>query len=189
MTTPLNSQPKNLRATLPVKHDVIVLLKQDHVEVKKLFAQFEKLAEKDDIQGKVKVANKICAELIVHTSAEEEIFYPKARAATHEDGLLNEAEVEHDSAKDLIAQIQQMNSQDPMYDAKVKVLGEYINHHVEEEETEMFPKVRRSKQLDLRALAAKFTALKKKLMDQLIDSTGEVNPQRLRAMIGNSASH
>lgn len=184
MRTATNVQSIKPTSPSAVKHDVIVLLKNDHDAVKKLFTQFEKLAKKDDIKGKVKIANKICSELIAHTIAEEEIFYPGARAVTHDDDMLNEAVVEHDSSKDLIAQIQGMSPEDPMYDAKVKVLGEYINHHVDEEESEMFPMVRKVKELDLRALAAAFTTRKKKVMQQLCNIEGEIDPKQLRALIG-----
>lgn len=189
MKTVSTEQPKKSPATNEVKHDVIVLLKNDHAEVKKLFKQFDKLAEKEDIEGKVQIANKICSELVAHTLAEEEIFYPGARAATEDDDMLNEAVVEHDSAKDLISQIQAMNPEDPMYNAKVTVLGEYINHHVEEEETEMFPEVRESKELDLRDLAVKFTVRKEEILKQLSAADGGLDEQQLRILIGAAAHH
>ena len=87
----------------------------------------------------------ICAELTAHATAEEEIFYPAARAAIDKVELIDEADIEHASAKDLIAQIEGSSPSDGHYDAKVKVLGEYIDHHVQEEEGEIFPKVRRAK--------------------------------------------
>ncbi|MGQ2965253.1 hemerythrin domain-containing protein [Methylophilus sp.] len=178
------SSPVKSTAATSVKHDVIVLLKNDHAEVKKMFKQFDKLAEKGDNKGKVQIANKICAELIAHTMAEEEAFYPGARAAIDDDAMLNEAVVEHDSAKDLIAQIQSMDPADPMYDAKVTVLGEYINHHVEEEETEMFPEVRKSKELDLRELAVTFSRRKQEILGQLQGADGEIDAQQLKKLIG-----
>lgn len=186
MRTASNVQSKKSVNATPVKHDVIVLLKHDHNAVKKMFKQFEKLAEKEDTEGKVQIANQICAELIAHTIAEEEIFYPGAREVTQDDDMLNEAVVEHDSAKDLIAQIQTMEPEDPMYDAKVKVLGEYIEHHVEEEETEMFPAVRETKELNLRELAVAFTARKEEIMSQLSGKGGEIDPQQIRTMIGTA---
>lgn len=177
------------KQSTPVKHDAIVLLKQDHAEVKKMFNQYEKLAKKKDIEGKVLMANKICAELIAHTIAEEEIFYPAAREAIQDEDMLNEAKVEHDSAKDLIAQIQSMDPEDPMYDAKVKVLGEYITHHVEEEETEMFPMVRESKKVDLKDMGSLLASRKEEVMEELCDMEGEIDPQQLQAKIGMSAKH
>lgn len=171
------------------KHDVIVLLKQDHMAVKKLFRQYETLAKQADSTAKIEIAQQICAELIAHTLVEEEIFYPAALQATQDSGMFNEAKVEHDSAKDLIAQIQRMDPQDEMYDAKVKVLGEYITHHVQEEENEMFPKVRESGQVDLKALATTLQQRKQALMQELCDSSGKVLPQRLMSKLGLSPAH
>lgn len=184
-----NKQASTSKASTTIKHDAIVLLKQDHAEVKKMFKQFDKLAEKEDIEGKTQIANKICAELIAHTIAEEEIFYPAARQATQDDDMLNEANVEHESAKSLIAQIQSMDPADPMYDAKVTVLGEYINHHVEEEETEMFPMVKKSKELDLKEMGALIAARKEELLSELCDMEGEIDPQQLKAKLGMDAKH
>jgi hemerythrin-like domain-containing protein len=184
-----NKQASTSKASTAMKHDAIVLLKQDHAEVKKMFKQFDKLAEKEDIEGKTQIANKICAELIAHTIAEEEIFYPAARQATQDDDMLNEANVEHESAKSLIAQIQSMDPADPMYDAKVTVLGEYINHHVEEEETEMFPMVKKSKELDLKEMGAQIAARKEELLSELCDMEGEIDPQQLKAKLGMDAKH
>lgn len=186
---PASKQASASKQSSAVKHDAIVLLKQDHAEVKKMFKQFDKLAEKEDVEGKVQIANKICAELIAHTMAEEEIFYPAARQATEEEDMFNEANVEHDSAKELIAQIQSMDPADPMYDAKVTVLGEYINHHVEEEEGEMFPMVKKSKELDLKEMGAQIAARKEELLTELCDIDGEIDPQQLQAKLGMNAKH
>ncbi|MCE7798172.1 hemerythrin domain-containing protein [Sphingobium sufflavum] len=140
--------------------DAIKLLKDDHKEVKTWFTQYEKL---EDDAEKQELANKICLALTVHTQIEEEIFYPAAREGIDDDDLLDEAEVEHASAKQLIAEIQAMQAGDPLYDAKVTVLGEYVNHHVEEEEKEMFPECRDS-DLDLKALGEQLAARKAELM-------------------------
>lgn len=139
--------------------NAITMLTDDHKKVKKLFKDFEKLKEKGDAADKEALVEQICAELTVHAEVEEELFYPAAREAINDDDLMNEAEVEHASAKDLIGQLQEMDSSDPTYDAKVTVLGEYINHHVEEEEKEMFPKAKKAK-LDLEALGEEMAALK-----------------------------
>ena len=100
----------------------------------------------------------------MHTQIEEEIFYPALRDALKETDLLDEAEVEHASAKDLIAQIQDAADIDEMFDAKVKVLGEYIDHHVKEERKEMFPKARAAKSLDLVTMRELLAARKEELM-------------------------
>ena len=144
--------------------DATALLERDHADVKKLFKQYEKLADADaDGQDRQALAEQICAMLTVHATIEEEIFYPAARAAEVEEDLLDEAEVEHASAKDLIAQILSMSPDDELYDAKVKVLGEYVDHHVQEEEGEMFPKCRRAR-MDLAGLAQALAERKSELM-------------------------
>ena len=145
--------------------DAIALLTQDHKDVKKLFKQYDKMveegAEDDERQA---LAGQICTMLTVHATIEEEIFYPAARDALEEQDLLDEAEVEHASAKDLIAQIETGSpSTDDLYDAKVKVLGEYIDHHVKEEEGEMFAQARKS-DMDLEALGEELMARKQELL-------------------------
>ncbi|MCB5186768.1 hemerythrin domain-containing protein [Methylobacillus caricis] len=185
----MKTDPSKLNSKPTPKHDAIVVLKNDHATVKKLFKEYERLAEKEDIPGKTALANRICAELTVHTKVEEEIFYPAAREAIEDDDLLNEADVEHASAKDLISQIQTTDPEDPMYDAKVKVLSEYINHHVEEEETEMFPKVREAKKLDLRAMGQELTDRKEQMLASLTGSDGEINPKGLGDLISSGTTH
>jgi len=140
--------------------NAITLLRGDHAEVKDLFSQFEK-ARKDD--RKAVLAARICMELTVHAQIEEEIFYPAARGALREEDLVDEATVEHASAKDLIAQIESSSPGDDLFDAKVKVLGEYIDHHVKEEQNEMFPKVRQTS-IDLSELGQRLMARKQELL-------------------------
>ncbi|MDB5753627.1 MAG: hemerythrin [Massilia sp.] len=131
--------------------DAIALLSADHREVKAMFEQYKGLGGRARASKK-KLADQICNALTVHATIEEEIFYPALRAASKEAAdLLDEALVEHAGAKDLIAQLQEMDPEDDLYDAKVKVLGEQIDHHVEEEEGEMFPKAKKAS-LDLAAL-------------------------------------
>lgn len=143
--------------------DAIHLLKADHREVKGWFKEFEKLEEDDEKQT---LAAKICLALSVHAQIEEEIFYPAVRGEIDDDDLMDEAEVEHASAKQLIAEIQKMKAGDRLFDAKVIVLGEYVNHHVEEEESEMFPESRDS-DVDLKALGVKLAARKEELMKKM----------------------
>ncbi len=146
------------------KTDATVLLTRDHTEVSKLFKQYKKLADSDaDGPDRQALAEQICMLLTVHATIEEEIFYPAAREAEVESDLLDEAEVEHASAKDLIAQIRAMEPDDDLYDAKVTVLGEYIDHHVQEEENEMFPKCRKAG-MELAELAAELAERKAALM-------------------------
>lgn len=122
--------------------DAIAFLIKQHREARRLFSQFEKVERKSE---KEKIANTVCKMLQVHTRIEEEIFYPACRAAGLEPDLMDEADVEHASAKELIAQVEGKSANDSHYAARVKVLGEYVNHHVEEEESEMFKKARRLK--------------------------------------------
>lgn len=149
-------------ATAKKPSDAIALLKADHKEVDAMFKAFEKT---DDDAKKQELANNICLALTVHAQIEEEIFYPAAYEALDEDGddLLDEAEVEHASCKALIAEIEAMSVGEPLFDAKVKVLGEYIKHHVEEEETELFPECRDAK-MDLKALGEQLAMRKQELM-------------------------
>ena len=142
--------------------DAIKLLKDDHKEVKAWFKQYESLEDEAEKQA---LADRICLALTVHARIEEEIYYPAARGAIDDDDLLDEAEVEHAGAKQLIAEIQSMKAGDRLFDAKVTVLGEYIAHHVEEEESEMFPESRDS-DLDLKALGAQLAERKAALMSQ-----------------------
>ncbi len=116
--------------------------------------------------GKKALADKICLALRVHTQIEEELFYPPAREKTGDGDLLDEALVEHAGAKNLVAEIEAMKPGQPLYDAKVKVLGEQVRRHVEEEETELFPEVRET-DIDLAALGAKLATRKAELMAQL----------------------
>jgi hemerythrin superfamily protein len=143
--------------------DAIQLLRADHRKVQNLFDQFEK-ARGDD--RKAALAQEICTELKVHAQIEEEIFYPSAREALKEQDLIDEATVEHASAKELIAQIEQAQAGDELFDAKVIVLGEYIRHHVKEEQNELFPKLKKTK-LDLKALGQQLAERKETLMAEV----------------------
>lgn len=139
--------------------DAIAILTADHKRVKKMFKTFEKMKEDGSAADKQALAQQICDELTLHADVEEKIFYPATRNSIDDADLLDEAEVEHASAKDLIAQIQAGDSSDPKWAAKVTVLGEYIDHHVQEEEEEMFPKARKAK-MDLESLGREIAAMK-----------------------------
>jgi len=147
--------------------DACDLLDADHRNVKKMFKEFEELTgsrARSAAQKKMDLARQICMELTVHAQIEEEIFYPALRAAIKDTDLLAEAQVEHQSAKDLIAQIQEMNEPNEMFEAKVKVLGEYVDHHIKEEKSEMFPKARAARKLDLIAMREQLETRKEELM-------------------------
>jgi DUF438 domain-containing protein len=157
---------KTPRKAAPRIPDAIKMLMQDHKDVKERFKEYEKLV-KSEAEGDEKqaLAGQICDMLKMHTQLEEEHFYPAAREVLAEGDMLDEAEVEHASAKDLIAQIEGGSPSDDLYDAKVKVLGEYIDHHVKEEEKEMFPKIRKTG-LDLRALGEAMQLRKEELQEE-----------------------
>jgi len=152
------AQPKPLAAATPV--DAIALLEADHREVEGLFEQYEAAGSDAEKAG---LAAQICLTLKVHAQIEEELFYPPAREKTGDADLVDEAVVEHMGAKTLIAQIEAMKPGQPLYDAMVKVLSEQIRHHVEEEETELFPEVRET-QINLATLGAKLAARKAELL-------------------------
>jgi len=147
----------------PDSMNAVELLEQDHRAVEAYFDGYEEL---NDDKAKAELSEKICLALKVHTQIEEEIFYPQARKATKDDDLLDEAEVEHAGAKDLIAQIESMTVGDDLYDAKVKVLGEQVKHHIKEEEDELFPEAKAAK-MDLEELGKTMAARKAEVTSEL----------------------
>lgn len=159
--------------------NAIALLKADHRKVNALFRSFK---AEESAERKVQLVREICTELIVHTQLEEEIFYAACREADVEDDLLDEAQVEHDGAKVLIAELLQEQPDAAFYDAKVSVLSEYIKHHVGEEENAgsgIFAKARAAK-LDMNALGQRLQSRKEELMQE-IQSQG-LRPPTLRAL-------
>jgi hemerythrin superfamily protein len=159
--------------------DALSLLRADHARVVELFEQFTDMKDDVDEQEKDALVARICGELIVHTAIEEELFYPSAREVMNQDDLFDEATVEHASAKDLIAQLGEMEPDDELYDAKVTVLGEYVKHHIQEEESEMFPRLRETS-LDLDALGRQLAQRKVELMDEIgLADLDALMPQRL----------
>jgi hemerythrin superfamily protein len=146
--------------------DAIAMLTADHKKVKKLFSEFDKLQEEGSDEEKSSIVEQICNELKIHTELEEEIFYPAVRKAIDDSDLMDEALVEHAGAKDLIAQLEDASPNHDLYDAKVTVLGEQIDHHVKEEEGSMFPKAKKAK-LDTEALGATMLKRKMALMEKM----------------------
>lgn len=166
-TTKTKTKPRKATAKSASDSDAIELLKADHKAVRELFSEYEALAKDDaDESEKQALAAQICAELTVHAQIEEELFYPALREAIEEQDLIDEAEVEHSTARDLIAQIEGMEPDEELFDAKVTVLGEYVNHHVEEEEKEMF-KLAKKSGLDLAGLGAALAERRDELKDEL----------------------
>ncbi|SEL81662.1 Hemerythrin HHE cation binding domain-containing protein [Roseateles sp. YR242] len=142
--------------------DAVALLRADHKLVSELFDQFEK--SRSTAKKKQLVA-QICLELTVHAQVEEEIFYPEVQAALKDKELVPEARVEHQSIKDLIAAVEGVEPGGEDYDAKVKVMSEWVKHHVKEEQNEMFPKAKKSG-LDMAELGERIAQRKEELLAQ-----------------------
>ena len=163
MTTPAQSTRATAQKTTKVP-DAIALLKADHREVEDMFEQFEKSRSDDK---KAKLAASICQALTVHTTIEEEVFYPAFLEEAKDEDLHHEAVVEHDGAKKLIAEIEASDPSDDYYEAKVKVLSEMIKHHVKEEEQPggMFAEAKKAK-MDLEELGQQMFERKQQLMQK-----------------------
>jgi hemerythrin-like domain-containing protein len=154
--------------------NALELLKRDHDAVDKLFAEYEDLKDGASESEKENLVAQICDALSVHAQIEEAIFYPAARRALQEEeskDLLDEAAVEHQTLKDIIGRLEAAPTSDPLYDAGVKVLSEYVKHHVREEENELFPKVR-SSDMDLQAVGQQLAQRK-----QQLESRGAQRPE------------
>lgn len=158
MATLLNKATKS--TTSPKAQDATALLRADHKLVSGLFEEYEKASTK---VMKKKIVSQICMELSVHAQVEEEIFYPAVKKALKDHELVPEAAVEHATLKSLIAQVEGVEPDGEMFDAKIKVLSEYVQHHVKEEQDEMFPKAK-STQLNMMELGGQITARKQELI-------------------------
>ena len=160
MSTP--GKPKSGAAS-----DALDLLKADHDKVKNLFREFDNIkGNEDDDERKAELVDEICYELTLHTMIEEEIFYPTLRAAIDDDELMDEADVEHAGARELISQLEVMYPGDDHFDATVTVLGEEIVHHIAKEESDMFDAARACG-IDLDELGERLSARKEELDEDL----------------------
>lgn len=157
------------------QRDAIALLMEDHKHVQELFKDFEKLDRTDEATLQEVVETAIM-ELQVHSMVEEELFYPAVRSQMNDDegeDLLNEAEVEHEAADELIAKLQELEPGDEMYAAYFTVLTEYVRHHIKEEEKELFPKVKKLKELDLEQLGRELATRKQEIEAELESEQAE----------------
>ncbi|MEY4712555.1 MAG: hypothetical protein RIS88_2005 [Pseudomonadota bacterium] len=164
-------------ATTRSGKDACDLLDADHRAVKKMFKEYEELTgsrARSAAQKKLDLAHRICQELTVHAQIEEEIFYPAVRAVVKDTDLLDVAEVEHQTVRNLVTQIQRTSEADDMLDAKVKVLGEYVDHHVKEERGEIFARARSARKLDLMAMREQLEQRKEELMSEFAPDVGEL---------------
>ena len=140
------------------------VLEEDHREVEEWFDEYDELEKDDD--RKAELAEKICLALKVHAQIEEEIFYPRAREATKDDELIDEAVVEHATVKNMISEIEGMEVGEELYDAKIRVLGEMVKRHIREEEEELFPELQSAK-MDLDELGKELAERKEELMSEM----------------------
>jgi hemerythrin superfamily protein len=158
LATTKNSAKK---ASSPKPTEATALLRADHKLVSGLFGEYEKTKSSPK---KKQIVAQICTELTIHAQVEEEIFYPAVKAALNDHDLVPEATVEHATLKGLIAEVEGVEPDGDMFDAKIKVLSEYVKHHVKEEQNEMFPKAKSTK-LDMVELGAKLSARKQALLE------------------------
>ena len=147
------------------------MLKDDHDRVKKSFKEFEKL-DREDAETMQRLVQTVCEELKVHAALEEEIFYPAVREAIDDEDLMNEAQIEHETAKMLIEQLENMGPDDPNFHATFTVLGEYVKHHIKEEEDEMFSEARKT-DLDFEELGGRMRERKTELMGEVQEEEEE----------------
>jgi hemerythrin-like domain-containing protein len=144
--------------------DATELLAEDHQKILQMFSKFEKIKKdkESDIEIKQTLVEKVCMELTIHSQIEEEFLYPALREAIKDADLLDEAEVEHNIANQLILELESMDPEDEFYDAKFTVLGEYVRHHIEEEQNKLFPKAHKAK-IDLSSLGKKIRTRREEL--------------------------
>ena len=149
-----------------VARDAIGLLREDHRKAEMLFNRFAQVRLGDSVDQKFEVARQVCGDLLIHMAIEEAIFYPKVRQALMENMLVDEAEHEHDGAKDLIKEIGDIDPADPLFDIKMEALAQQITEHVEQEETVVFPKMLVAP-IDLMALGQELASAKSDMRSQL----------------------
>lgn len=182
------------RGNSRARTEILEMLKEDHQRVKKAFKSAEKLHEQEEHEELQALVEQTCAEIQVHAQLEEELFYPAAREALKEQDLIEEAEVEHGSAKALIEQLQGMSPDDPKYMATFTVLGEYLKHHIKEEENELFEQLGsgRSKvqweELQQQMLTMRETLMAEMGLLEEEEEGGEDTPMQSRSRAGRGRS-
>lgn len=162
------SSKSSHRGSKTSEQDALDILAADHKQVIEMFDEFQQMKEDNapDEEAKQLLVEAACAELTIHMQVEEELFYPTLRDAIDDMDLLDEAEVEHASVKRLITELAAMQPEDDLYDAKFSVLGEYVKHHIQEEEKQIFPKAKKA-EIDLDGLGNEIRQRKQELRDEL----------------------
>ena len=164
-------------ATTRSGKDACDLLDADHRAIKKMFKDYEELTgsrARSAAQKKLDLAHRICRELTLHEQIEEEIFYPALRAATKDTALIDRAQVEHQTIRHLIAQVERAAEADGLVNAQIKVLGQYVDHHVKAERSELFARARSSCKLDLVALRDELERRREELAVERVPDMGEL---------------
>jgi hemerythrin-like domain-containing protein len=157
------------RTQIGGERNVIDTLSEDHKRVQKLFKDFDK-ADRADVESVRELVEMTCMELQIHSLLEEELFYPAIRAELSDgetDERLNRAEVEHEVIDELIAKLRELSPDDTMYSAYFTVLGEYVRHHIREEEKELFPRAANAAGLDLQQLASDMARRREELFAEI----------------------
>ena len=150
------------RTTILPAQGALDILKADHQRVSEALTRFERTRARASAAQKQDVVDRVCAELTLHATVEEEIFYPAVRRAPDAGDVIDEAGIEHSVIKQLVGELERMDPEDDLYDAKFKVLGEYVRHHVKEEENEIFPRAYKA-EIDLQALGVRILERKREL--------------------------
>ncbi len=150
------------RTTILPTQGALDLLKADHQKISEAFTRFERNRAHSSAAEKQDLVDRVCIELTIHAAVEEEIFYPAVRLASDAGDVIDQASIEHRSIKQLVGELERMEPEDALYDAKFKVLGEYVRHHVKEEENEIFPKARKA-EIDLQAMGGRILERKREL--------------------------
>jgi hemerythrin-like domain-containing protein len=159
--------------------DAISMLEADHDKVIELFGRFDEIKESRANKEKEAIVAEACRELTIHTAIEEQIFYPAMRGPIADDDMMNEAAVEHEGAKSLIHELEDMDASDDMFNAKFSVLSEYVKHHIKEERNEMFSKARGT-DIDMVALGRKMLGLRQELLKRPHDASPRPTPAKRR---------
>jgi hemerythrin-like domain-containing protein len=176
------------RGNSKARNEILEMLKEDHQRVKKAFKAAQKLDPEEDSEALQALVEETCTDIEIHARLEEELFYPAAREALKEQDLIEEAEVEHASAKMLIQQLRELSPDDPKYAATFKVLGEYIKHHVKEEETELFEQLSARTKVQWEELQQQMLALRETLMAEMgVGEEEEEEDSRSRSRSGRGS--
>lgn len=155
------------RGNSKARNEILEMLKEDHQRVKKAFKAAQKLDPEDDAEELQAIVEETLADIDIHARLEEELFYPAVREAIKEQDLIEEAEVEHGSARMLMDQLHAMSPDDPKYMATFKVLGEYVKHHIKEEENQLFEQIGNRSKVQWEELQQQMLTMRETLLAEM----------------------